>query len=535
MRNQMIPRLTTILPPLCVAAALAAPASAQMETTPEERAADAVVGIFFDRASASSLQTPRDLEDDARVDHWLATCSRFAGAQPEVQAALHRRLIDRARARRGGEVQALERYLTFQQAQPRHPWMTLDQRVGFYRRAYESVTRDRDARAQLAEPYIEVLLEQAQARQRSHQLEQAIADVRNATSVARTNDSPYASVLEDYSKALETQRRESQRLDQFAARVMGGNPTPADARALALRLACERSDFDGAIAAADKTNDDNFAQVMRYAALPADELEPMQALAVAELFRAAAEDPAIANDTARLGALMEAEFYYQHFLFGYTGRDVARLQAQDLAHQITQRIDTLRPDPIRRPPGRWATLTNHIAEPRVGHRGNLLEGNHLRVRNNTVYAHQSAFSIPANLHQSYDFRMVINRTHANDRRGMSLYFPIGRTGAHLQLGGGGDDGSRLDRLDQPFNLPNNFRFPEDTRVPLELTVHRKPGNRVHLVVTLAGRVALDWTGPIRTVATDRDRPPRSHGNTFRVGAGTTYEFSQIEVRRAGEE
>lgn len=530
-----MPRFAAILSTLCVSATLAGPLHAQPDRSPEEQAADAVVGMFFDRASTASLQTPRDLEDDARVDHWLETCSRFVGDRPAIQAALHRRLIDRASARRGGEVQALERYLAFQKVQPRHRWVSLDERVGYYQRAYDATTRDRETRARLAEPYIEVLLDQAQSQHRSGGLAGAIASVRTATAVARSNDSPYESVLEDYSRTLESLRRESLRLDQLAARVMGGNPTPADARALALRLAAERSDFAGAVAAADLTGDDDFAQVMRYAALPADELEPMQALAVAELFRAAADDPVLSYEHARLGALMEAEFYYQHFLFGYTGRDVARLQAQDLAQQISQRIDTLRPDPIRRPPGRWATLTNHIAEPRVGHRGNLLEGNHLRVRNNTVYAHQSAFSIPANIHESYDFRMVINRTHANDRRGMSLYFPIGGTGAHLTLGGGGDDGSRLDRLDQPLNLPNNFRFPEDTQVPLVLAVHRKPGNRVHLVVTLAGRVALDWTGPIRTVATDRDRPPRSHGNTFRVGAGTTYEFSQIEVRRAGEE
>ena len=79
-----------------------APAAALPELTAEQQAADAVVGVFFNRPAIAAALTPRDDADDAQVDRALTLCAHMAGGRPQVQAALHRRLIDRAAARRGG-------------------------------------------------------------------------------------------------------------------------------------------------------------------------------------------------------------------------------------------------------------------------------------------------------------------------------------------------------------------------------------------------------------------------------------------------
>lgn len=505
--------------------------SAQPDQLAEVRAADAVVGVFFDRASREAGQTLRDQDDDARVDRWLSRCAALSGGRPAVQAAFYRRLMDRASDRRGGEREALGYMLRLFEAQPRHPWCSTDVRTLYYERAYESA--DRTGRAELAEPYIELLLEVAQGHERAWNIGAAQSAQQRALSVARSTRSPWREVLDDYGRTLSELDRAQRRLAQLQA---DAGQDPVAARTLAVRLACGRSDFDGAILAAEASGDDDLLARMRYAARPVNDLEPMQALAVAEMFHALADDPALELDRAKLGALQEAGFYFQHFLFCYTARDAVRLRVSLLTESLPVRIAELQPDPIRRPAGPWRNLVNGIAEPRVGNPGNLVNGKHLRVRNNTVYANGSAFTIPARLDESYDLRMAITLTHANNRDGMSLYFPIGaRRGGRLILGAGGDDSCRFNGL-APIERLARFRFPEDRPVGMVLGVHPVGGGDVHLTLSLDGTEVFDWTGPIRALNVgDRDRPPRRQGNIFRVGAGTTYEFQQIEVRRAAEE
>ncbi|XAM01205.1 hypothetical protein OT109_07410 [Phycisphaeraceae bacterium D3-23] len=510
---------------------VAAGASAQDGTPAAEVAADQAVGIFFDQMAAAAEATVRDKEDDARVDRWLWRCAVLSGGTPEVQAALYARLIERAQQRRGGEAEALDHLLALAKAQPGHRRCSLEQRVAFYGSAYEAAPRSQ--REPLVEPYIELLIESAQQHERAWEIDAALDAQREALSVARSARSPYREVLEDYGRSLAGLARSEQHLEQLRREAA----TDAQAaRSLAVRLAAERSDFAGAIDAADQAGEAELVSLLLLAAQPVQDIEPMQVLAVAEMFRALADDPALDLEVGKLRTLQEAQFYYQHFLFVYGQRDVVRLTAAETAAQLSPRIEALRPEPIRRPAGPWRALAGGITEPRVGNDGNLVYGRHLRVRNSIVYAHRSAFTVPVEVDDSYDFRMAITLTHANEREGMSLYFPIGgRRGGRLVLGDGGDTSCRFEGLD-PIERLARFRFPEDRPVAMVLGVHPVPGNSVHLTLTLDGTEVFNWTGPIRNLHVhDRDRPPLHQGNIFRIGAGTTYEFQQLEVRRAAEE
>ena len=518
----------------CVAVLLAfisaRAAAAQSAMSPQEQAADAWVEMYFD-ARAQAAATTRDTEDDARVDRQLRLATRLARWRPAVESVLYRRLIARAAQRRDGEADALHALRLLAKAQPHHPLCSPQEMRPFFQSAYQSMNRNE--RTQIAEPYIEVLLIVAQAHERAWEIESALLAQREALSVARSARSPYREVLEDYGRALTDLSRATHRLDQLRARAQHD---PELARVLAVRLAVERSDFVGAVEAARVCDDADFAQVLSLAAQPIDQLEPMQVLAVAEMFRAMADDPALEMDRAKLRALQEAHFYYYHFLTVYPLQDVVRLAALEQAEQLTPRLVALRPEPIRRPAGTWRNLVNGIAEPRTGTGGNLVRGQHLRVRNDTVYANVSAFTIPVELDESYDLRMAITLTHANDRNGMTLYFPIGASrGGQLTLGGGGEAGGVFQGL-EPIERLDGFRFPEDRSVAMLLGVYPDAKGNVHLTLSLDGTDLFEWTGPIRALhVDDGERPPRSHGNIFRIGAGTTYEFQQIEVRRAAEE
>ncbi len=513
---------------------LASGAGAQTDYTARERAADAVVGAFLDKPTQAAAQTPRDTEDDARIDRRLERFTRMSAGEPAIQAALYRRLIDRWAGRRDGQRIALQHQLRLQRAQPKHRWCAPEAMAQRYRLAYEEA--DRSERTELAEPFIGVLLPLIQRHESLWEIEEALALHREALSVARAARSPYRDVLDDYGRALAELRREAQRLESLRDQQVSGSISPANARALAVRLAAERSDMDGASRAAERAGDDALTAGLHMAARPVETLTPAEALEVAELFAAMADEPALTLDRARLNALQEAQFYYQHYLFLSTDQDVTRLRVVQVSESLTARIDALRPDPIRRPAGPWRNLVNGIAEPRVGNRGNLLRGQHLRVRNNTVYAHETSFTVPVRVDAGYDLRMGITRTHANNRSGMALYFPIGTSsGGRLVLGGGGDDSCRVEGI-APIERLANFRFPEDRTVAMVLGVYPRERGEVHLTLRLDGVLVMDWTGPRRALRVGGgERPPESHGNIFRIDAGTTYEFLQIEVRRAAEE
>lgn len=513
---------------------LASGAGAQADATARERAADAVVGAFFDKPTRAAAQTPRDTADDARIDRRLERYARLSAGEPAIQAALYRRLIDRCAGRRDGQLIALQHHLDFQRAQPRHRWCAPEAMAERYRLAYDEA--DRGERAELAEPFIGVLLPLIQRHESLWELDEALALHREALSVARSARSPYRDVLDDYGRALAGLRREAQRLDALRDQWASGSISAANARALAVRLAAERSDMPGAARAAERAGDDALAAGLHLASRPVETLTPAEALQVAELFEAMADEPALTLDRARLTALQEAQFYYQHYLFLSTEQDVTRLRVAQVSESLSARIDALRPEPIRRPAGPWRNLVNGIAEPRVGNRGNLIRGQHLRVRNNTVYAHQSSFSVPVRVEAGYDLRMGITRTHANNQSGMALYFPIGASsGGRLVLGNGGEGSCRVEGL-APIERLADFRFPEDRAVAMELGVYPRERGEVRLTLSLDGVLVMDWTGPTRDLRVGGGRqPPESHGNIFRIDAGTTYEFLQIEVRRAAEE
>lgn len=515
--------------------AMAFAAGAQQELTPRERAADAAVGVFMDKPTQAATQTTRDPGDDARIDRRLERYARMSAGERAIQAALYRRLIDRAAARRGGQRRALQYQLDLARAQPRHRWCAAGAMAERYRLAYDE--GDRAERTELAEPFIGVLLPLIQRHDARWEIDEALELHREALAVARAARSPYREVLDDYGRVLTSLRREAQRLDAMRTQFENGAISPSNARVLAVRLAAERSDIEGAALAADAAGDSALASALRLAAPAVENLEPAQALAVADMFAALADDPALTLDRAKLNALQEAQFYYQHYLFLSAEQDVARLGVVQRSEELSPRIAALRPEPIRRPAGPWRSLVGGIAEPRVGNPGNLVSGQHLRVRNNIVYARASAFTIPVTVDTSYELRMGITRTHPNNEGGLSLYFPLNQqTGARLELAMGQQRRSGIHRLNRPLDLPPDFVLPEDAPVALELLVRQLPGNRVRLVIVLGNRQVLDWSGPISDIAiAGGARPPESHGNVFRIGASTTYEFSPIEIRRAAEE
>lgn len=514
--------------------AMAFAAGAQQELTPRERAADAAVGVFMDKPTQAAAQTTRDPDDDARIDRRLERYARMSAGERAIQAALYRRLIDRAAARRDGQRRALQYQIDLSRAQPRHRWCAARAMAERYRLAYDE--GDRAERTEMAEPFVGVLLSLIQRHDARWEIDEALELHREALAVARAARSPYREVLDDYGRVLTSLRREAQRLDAMRAQFENGAISPSNARVLAVRLAAERSDIQGAALAADAADDATLASALRLAAAAVEDLEPAQALAVADTFAAIADDPALTLDRAKLNALQEAQFYYQHYLFLSAEQDVARLGVVQRSEALSPRIAALRPDPIRRPAGPWRSLVGGIAEPRVGNRGNLINGQHLRVRNNTVYAHESSFTVPVRLDAAYDMRMGITRTHANNPSGMALYFPIGAArGGRLVLGVGGENSCRIQGVTVIERLAN-FRFPEDRTVAMVLGVYPQERGEVHLTLSLDGVVVLDWTGPVNEFNVGGgQQPPQSHGNIFRIDARTTYEFQQIEVRRAAEQ
>jgi len=525
-------RLGCICFGLVVAGAAQAQPLVDQDLSGRERAAQSIYQTLLAARSEAALSTTRDADDKVEIER-LISFARVAGGRPELQARLYFQAEQLATSCRDGEGIAVIISQHFRTAQPLHRWCNDTHQLALYEKWYARA--DREDRKAMSEDYIVLLLAQSVALERTLAFDEALALNRTALSVARAADSVYKPLFEQRGRDLSQLRRHSQRLDQLLARLADGSLDQASARELAMWLAAERSDFAGALAAAQSAGDERLVELVTLASLPASELEAGDALAVAQWFIDMAEDDALPHDRARLGALYEARFYYHHYLKIHPEQDVLRLRVLEIALGLTDKLTALEPDPPHRPAGPWRSLLGGIREPRTGDPGNLVGGNHLRVRNNTVYAHKSAFTVPVVADDDYEFRMAITRTHANDVDGFSFYFPIGDKGGWMLLAGGGDEGSYL-RGVQRFEELDGFRFPEDTPVAMVVTVHRSDQHVVHITLQLDNVTIMDWAGPIQELEVpERYGPPEHHGNIFRVSAGTTYEFQHLEYRRAEEE
>ncbi|MEM1353799.1 MAG: hypothetical protein AAGC44_06435 [Planctomycetota bacterium] len=410
---------------------------------------------------------------------------------------------------------------------PRHEAVSPKRMAGYGENWYRAASSGQKPAA--GEARIEALLAAAALAERRGEMTQGIELLRDAMRVARDIDSPYEKILELEQRRLTGLSRYQQQLDSLGRQLerRADNRTATQA---AIRFAIERQDFAKALSFAELVSEPELTQTLTLAAADIDTIEPSEAFALSEWFLDQAKGQALTNDHARLLACYEARFYVHEFLDRYAKRDVLRLRAQQVADELHLRIAELEPEPLRRPAGAWVDLISAVTPPRANLPGSLVRGQHLRVRNSTLYLNASAAAIPAQVPSAYDLRFTVNRTHAHDRAGMSIYFPLSQGGGLLQLGSGGEDSCRLENAEVAHDL-KNFRFPEDTRVSFFLSVRESGHGQATVTLLAEGREVIAWTGPAGQLRAG-DAPPTRIGRGIVVSCGTSYEITGLAYRRS---
>lgn len=384
------------------------------------------------------------------------------------------------------------------------------------------------------EMQIEWLLIAAADAERRGDASLAVNLLREAERVARSADSPYEDVLGDEQRRVSIAARYDQQLDNLAMQLQR-RADPGVAKQAAVRFAIERSDFDSALRFARASGDEELLRQVTLASADAAGLVPADALGLCQWFKDQADGGVVSSDPAKLRAYHEARFYAYIFLNSYEKMDVIRLRAGEIIAELDAKILDLHPPALVRPAGAWRDLLSAVVPPRANRPGSMVWGQHLRVRNATLFLHQTAAAIPANPPGEYELRFSANRTHASERGGMSVYFPVGDAGGLLSLGIGGENSCNISGAGS-FEQMQNFVFPEDRPVAFVLTVRERPGGRVSLRCSVEGREMLDWTGPIAALGgAAGSRPPERIGRGFVFGCRTTYEITNLGYRRAGAE
>lgn len=384
------------------------------------------------------------------------------------------------------------------------------------------------------EMHIEWLLTAAAEAERRGDASSAVNLLRDAERVARSAGSPYEDVLRDEQRRVSTAVRYEQQLDNLA-KQLERRADPGVAKQAAVRFAIERNDYASALRFAEVSGDEELLRQVTLASANAAGLEPADALGLSQWFKDQADTGVVSSDIAKLRAYREARFYAYTFLNSYEKMDVIRLRAGEIVAELDTKIADLQPPVLIRPAGAWRDLLPAVIPPRSNRPGSMVWGQHLRVRNATLFLHQTAAAIPANPPGEYELRFSANLTHANDRGGMTVYFPVGNTGGLMSLGGGGQNSCNISGAGS-FEPMQNFVFPEDRPVAFLLTVRERPGGQVSLRCHVEGREMLDWTGPIAALrGAAGSKPPDRIGRGFVFGCSTTYEITNLAYRRAGAE
>lgn len=366
------------------------------------------------------------------------------------------------------------------------------------------------------------------------QIDEASRLLREAERVARDTNSPYEEVLRQEQRRLVTLGRYGQQLEQ-QQRQLERRDDPAIARAVAIRLAVERHDFENALRYAQMSGDADLLRQIDLAGKDASLLEPADSLMLAQWYTDLAKGEILNFDRARMQACCEARFYAHEFLNRYEKHDVIRLRAEEILGELDGRIALLEPEPLLRPAGAWRELLSAVIPPRANAPGSMVRGQHLRVRNNTLYLHESAAAIPAIVPREYQLRFAASLTHANDRKEMTVYFPIGSRGGRLTLGAGGEKSCQIAGAGT-IEAMGHFIFPEDRPIAFLMTVRELDGGQVKLCLQAEGTDVFEWTGSAAALqAAGGQGPPARLGNGFVFDCGTTYEITQLAVRRAAAE
>lgn len=482
------------------------------------------------RTRAARAERSRELDDDRALrDQVLSYGRLMSWSRPMESACLARVLamdtVDPQHA--DWQVDASRRLM---RVAPGHAAVSPERMVTYTDNWYRAASSAE--RPVAGEAHIEALIVASAQAERRGEMTQGIVLLRDAQRVAREVNSPYAKILEDEQRRLAGLSRYDQQLDNLQ-RQLERRSDARTASTAAIRFAIERLDYDTALSLAEQAEDPVLVHQLALASGDAAALEPVDALGLSQWFLDQAKGPALSYDHARLLACYEARFYAHCFLNSYPKRDVLRLRGQEIADELDERIGQLEPPAVRRPAGSWHDLLSAVIAPRANQPGSLVGGEHLRVRNNTLYLNASVAAIGADVPAEYELRFTVTRTHANDRNGMSLRFPVGDGGGLVVLGDGGEGACRLEKAAVAKAL-EGFRFPEDTAVSFVLSVRERGSSRVSVKLYAEGREVIDWTGSKGQLSAG-EAPPKRIGRGLVISCGTSYEITNLAYRRAAAE
>ncbi|XAM01203.1 hypothetical protein OT109_07400 [Phycisphaeraceae bacterium D3-23] len=511
-----MPTPTQLLIPL-VAAGLffAAPIVAQDVTTPEDQG---VVDLFF-RDKITAVRRTRDIEDDAMLIAEMVEKAREVPDSPGVQRRIYETGIELGMST-GAYAAAIDAALQLRKDFPGAAMASDDVLLGYYAEAYRE-TRRTD-RAEIAEPYLALMVQMAEDAESSGDAEAAEDLYSDALTIARSVRSPLEEMLEANMERINAVAQIVSRMRVLHSALEVNDRNTSAARELTMLYVLHRRDLSAAAQVVGMTQDPDLIDAVRMSAVGPAAASPADALRVADWYVGLADQEREMSEHL----LAEAARYYDRFLDAYPRQDALFTWVSKRRDDAQERLDAIHEAAERLTRGEWRSILEQINPQRHA----ILDTP--TVRNGQIAVANSGFVIPFQPEGNYDIRIRVRFDRGED--GIIFYLPLGEaSGAVYQYSRWDHTRIQIDGVEETEE--ERFMLTRGREVELGIEVRVLRNGRASVVGYVDGEACIRWSGDIEDLEVDEAFVPSDrHGNAIAVRCDGRYVFRSIEVREPVE-
>ncbi|MEM9413867.1 MAG: hypothetical protein AAGA29_00130 [Planctomycetota bacterium] len=508
------PRLV-LIPLMAAGLFYAAPIAAQDETTPEDQG---VVDAFF-RDKITAVRRTRGTEDDALLIAEMVEKAREVPDSPGVQRRIYETAIELGMST-GAYLPAIGAAVQLQKDFPDAVMATDEALLGYYAEAYRETLRAE--RAEIAEPYLALMVRQAEEAEAAGNAESAQRLYREALSIARSVRSPLEDSLAASMERINAAAQIEGRIRALTSALEINDRNTSAARELTMLLVLHRKDLPAAAEVVGLTQDPDLIDAVTMGAGGPDAADAAEALRVADwYFGLADQEPEMVEYL-----LGEAAVYYDRFLDTYPREDALSGWVEKRREDAQNQLDEIRSAAERLTRGEWRSVIEQIDPERHA----IL--NAPTVRNGQLSVANSGFVIPFQPEGNYDLRIQFRFDRGED--GIVFYLPLGESdGAVYQYSRWDHSRIQIDGVER--TQEKGFMLTRGRVVELGIEVRVLREGYASIVGYVDGDVCIRWVGSIEDlVVGDNYTPSERHGNAIAVRCGGRFTFRSIEVREPGD-
>lgn len=379
---------------------------------------------LFESKLRTALRTSDGEDDLALLDELMSVAEQIAD-EPGIQGVIYIESI--TLAARGGDIESmLEAADLLETIYPGHEAASNENLLNLAARAYRDAPRT--GRERVGEPYLELLLSEAEAQAEAEDYRQAILHMRQASSVARSIESDLSPKIDARLDRYTLAYSLANRIELLTSAIEKNPKNKPAAKELVDLLLIKRNDPSAAKAYVDLVGDPNLSELVGLCARRVDESTAAQAVRVGDWYVGLSRDQ---SDEYAEPMLRRARAWYARFFETYPRQDTLAVRVRSMDELAAGRLDRIvdargpAVEETADAAGEWIDLLAEPYDPTQHIRG---REDRLKVKDGEIAIEYAGFTVPLKPGSAYEIRctVTVNRVRLEKRSAFSVSVPIGQ-------------------------------------------------------------------------------------------------------------